>query len=65
MQIYLSHLFTFFSYPNISFFLFIKYILTFLQPMQTIETYTPLLSNLHVTPFQSMNTIIDDVNPLN
>ena len=33
--------------------------------MQTIETYTPSLPNLYLTPFQSTNTIIDDVNPLN
>ncbi|EDR05366.1 uncharacterized protein LACBIDRAFT_329800 [Laccaria bicolor S238N-H82] len=32
--------------------------------MQTIETYTPSLPNLHLTPFQSINTVADDVNPL-
>ena len=25
----------------------------------------PSLPNLHLTPFQSSNTIIDDINPLN
>ena len=33
--------------------------------MQAIETYTPSLSNLHLTPFQSVNTIADDIHPFN
>ena len=64
-KIYLSRMFILFLYSNTPFLLLTKYVLIFLRPMQTIETYTPSLPNLYLTPFQSMNTIIDDVNPLN
>lgn len=64
-KIYLSRMFILFLYSNTPFLLLTKYVLIFLRPMQTIETYTPLLPNLYLTPFQSTNTIIDDVNPLN
>ena len=33
--------------------------------MQAIEAYTPSLPNLHLTPFQTSNTVTDDINPLN
>ena len=64
-KIYLNRTSTFFQYCNISFLLFAKH--THISPftMQAIETYTLSLPNLHLTPFQSTNTIIDDVNPLN
>ena len=64
-KIYLSRMFILFLYSNTPFLLLTKYVLIFLRPMQTIETYTPSLPNLYLTPFQSMNTIIDDINPLN
>ena len=54
-----------FHYPEISSFLSTNHASTSFSPMQTIETYSPSLPNLHLAPFQSTNTIADDVNPLN
>ena len=62
---YLSCTLTFFQYSNISFILFTKHAHISFLTMQAIETYTPSLPNLHLTPFQSTNTIADNVNPLN
>lgn len=62
---YLSRMSTSFNYSKFSSLLSPKIVLSLYQTMQAIEAYTSLLSNLHLTPFQSANTIIDDVNPLN
>ena len=62
---YLSRMFSPFHYSNISFPFLSQRNHTFLLQMQAIETYTPSLPNLHLTPFLSADTIADDVNPLN
>ena len=58
-------MFTSSLYSNVSFLLPTTHALILYQTMQTIETYTPSLPNLHLTPFQSANTIVDNVHPLN
>ena len=58
-------MFTSSLYSNISFLLPTTHTLILYQTMQTIETNTPSLPNLHLPPFQSANTIVDDVHPLN
>ena len=56
---------TFFHYSNFSFLHSVNHSPIFSFTMQDIETYTPLLSNFHLTPFQSVNTIADDIHPFN
>jgi len=64
-KIYLSRMFFSSHYSNISFSFLSQCNHTLLSQMQAVETYTPLFPNLHLTPFLSMDTITDDVNPLN
>ena len=54
-----------FHYLKISSFLSTNHASTSFSPMQTIKTYLLSLPDLHLTPFQSTNTIADDINPLN
>lgn len=61
-EFYLSRMFISSNYSNIY---SLRNSFTTLLPMQAIETYTPSLSNLHLTPFQAVNTVADDINPLN
>ena len=61
---YLSRTSVSFFYSNLSSFLSTKHHHLFIQIMQAIESYTPSSPNLHLTPFQSINTVTDDVNPL-
>ena len=64
-EFYLNRMFASNFYSNISSLLSTRYHNTFSQTMQTIESYMPSSPNLHLTPFQSVNNIVDDVNPLN
>lgn len=64
-EFYLNCVFFPLNYPNTSSLFFKTCPPIFSLTIQAIETYMPSLPNLHLTPFQSSNTIIDDINPLN
>ena len=62
-EIYLNRMLSSFHYSNILFLFLSQHNHTTILQMQAIETYTPLLPNLHLTPFLLANTVIDNINP--
>ena len=62
---YLNRMFVSFLYSNLSSLLSLKHHHFLAQIMQAIENYTPSSPNLHLTPFQSINAVVDDINLLN